>query len=299
MKLGKLLKIAALSLGGIALVGASAVYGISEAKVRKQYDIALNTPAITPKPHLIERGQHLAVTRGCTDCHSDDLGGKVLMDEPGMALVSASNLTAGVGGIGARYSDVDWERAIRHGVGPDGRALAIMPSKEYFHLGEEDVVALIAYLKSLPSIDRELPSRKLRPVGRTLVATGLLPAFAAEKMNHSAPRMTTPPVGETTEYGRYLATLCAGCHGDNYSGGKLSGPPEAPPAANLTPHASGMGAWSEADFFRAMREGQRPDGSEVSAEYMPWMAFRSMTDTELRALWLYFQTLPPLEKESR
>ena len=66
--------------------------------------------------------------------------------------------------------------------------------------------------------------------------------------------------------------------------------PGTPPVANLTP--TGVGAWSEADFLRAMREGKRPDGSATD-EFMPWRTFAQMTDIELQAIWQYLKTLPP------
>lgn len=294
---GRILKLVALTLGALLVLATGTVYGLSEAKLRRHYDIALSPIPVAADAALLERGRHLAVTRGCTDCHAADLGGRVMMDEPGVALVSASNLTGGRGGIAPRYTEADWERAIRHGVGPNGRALAIMPSKEYYHMGADDVAALVAYLRTVPAVDRELPARELRPIGRTLVAAGLMPAFAAEQIDHRAPRMTTPPIGATAEYGRYLGTLCAGCHGEDLSGAKTGGAPDAPPAANLTPHTAGLGAWDEADFVRAIREGRRPDGSEID-EYMP-RSFATMTDTELRALWLYLRTLPPAETGAR
>ena len=75
-------------------------------------------------------------------------------------------------------------------------------------------------------------------------------------------------------------------------------PPEAPPPANLTPHASGLAGWSEADFVKAMRSGERPDG-RVLNPFMPWPTFARMTDDELAALWRYLSTLPPLPKGSR
>ncbi len=299
-RLWRILKVGVASLVGILLVASAVVYGISESRVRKSYDIALMTPLVTPEPHLVERGRHLVMTRGCTDCHTADLGGKVMMNESAVAIVSAANLTPGVGGIGSRYTDADWERAIRHGVGADGRALAIMPSKEYFGFSEEDITALIAYLKSLPPVDRELPARKLGPIGRALLVAGMLPAFSAEEIDHRAARPAAPPEGETVEYGRYLGALCAGCHSDNFAGGKASGPPGSPPASNLTPHVTaGIGAWTEADFFRALREGRRPDGSEIQGEFMPWSVFANMTDAEIRAIWLYLRSLPPLETGTR
>jgi len=296
----KVIKIGALALVAILVLSASVVYGMSELRLRKSYDVVVMTAAVRTHPELVQRGRHLALTRGCTDCHTADLGGQIIMNDPPVAVISASNLTRGAGGVGNGYTTADWDRAIRHGVGSNGRALAVMPSREYFGLSDEDLVALIAYLESIDPVDRELPKRKLGPVGRTLFVAGLLPAFAAEAIDHGATRLAAPPEGETIEYGRYLAMVCAGCHGDDFSGGKSSGPPGSPPASNLTPHgSSGIGGWTEADFFTALREGQSPDGSAIEAEFMPWPAFAHMTDSEIRALWLYLRSLPAVPSGAR
>lgn len=300
--MNRLVKTAGIGLGSILVllvVAAAAVYGFSEVQLRKSYDVAVASLLVPEDPEAVDRGRYLAATRGCMDCHTADLGGQVFIDEAPMGLISATNLTTGAGGVGGRYDDAAWERAIRHGVGVDGRALAIMPSKEYFHLGDEDIAAMIAYLRSIPPVDRELPDRKFGPVGRLLLVTGQLPFFPAAAIDHSAPRPATPPQSESAEYGAYVAGICAGCHGPNFSGGKSpTSPPDSPVASNLTPHASGLADWTEEDFFRALREGRRPDGRELD-EYMPWQVTAQMTDTELRALWLYFQSLPPTELAAR
>jgi mono/diheme cytochrome c family protein len=295
----KVLTIGAIALGGTLLLAATVVYGMSESRLRKNYDVVVMTAAVAPDARLIEKGRHLAVTRGCTECHTADLGGQVIMDDLPVAVISASNLTGGAGGVGTRYTEADWDRAIRHGVGANGRALAIMPSKEYFGLSDEDVTALIAYLKSIPPVDRQLPARKMGPLGRTLFVAGLLPPFAAETIDHKALRSAAPPEGETIEYGRYVAMICAGCHGPDLSGGKPSGAPGSPPSSNITPGAAGIGAWTEADFFAAMREGKRPDGTDIQAEFMPWPAFAHMSDSELRALWIYLRSLPEVAGKSK
>jgi cytochrome c553 len=297
MKPWKILKVTALAIVGVVLLATTVVYAASETRIRKGYDIARLDLAVPVDDALAERGRHLAASRGCTDCHTADLGGQVLMDEPGVARVAASNLTRGVGGIGVTYTDADWDRAIRHGVGPNGRALAIMPSREYFNLSEGDVAALVAYLRTVPPVDREHPPRRMGPIGRALLTVGALHAFSAEEIDHQAARPAAPAEGPTAEYGAYLAALCAGCHGPDQAGGKASGPPGSPASANLTPHpTAGLGAWSEADFFRAMREGRRPDGRVLNPEFMPWTAFQQMTDDELRALWLYLRSVPPAAK---
>ena len=96
------------------------------------------------------------------------------------------------------------------------------------------------------------------------------------------------------EYGRYVAAGCIGCHGTNFSGGKIEvGPPNWPQAANLTPHADGrLAKWSEAEFIKTLRTAKRPDGTELNP-VMPRL-FGDMDDIELKALYKYFKTLPPV-----
>jgi mono/diheme cytochrome c family protein len=100
------------------------------------------------------------------------------------------------------------------------------------------------------------------------------------------------PADTTAAYGKYIADIagCHGCHGYGLSGGRVAGPPGLPPASNLTP--AGIGSWTEVDLTRAMREGKRPDGSQLN-EFMPWKVFRGMTDAEIHAMWLYLRSVPP------
>jgi mono/diheme cytochrome c family protein len=282
---------------GIVTVAGAAVYGISERDIRRTWD----TPAITAlRPAMgeaaVERGRHLATAIGkCVDCHAADLGGTVFIDAMPMGVLVGSNLTTGRGGVLADYDDAELERAIRHGIKRDGRALLFMPSWEYYYFGEEDMAALVAYLRSLPPVDRELPKSKVGPLGRTLYVAGQLPLFSAEEIDHAGPRPTSPPQGVTREYGEYLATVggCLGCHRPDLSGGHVAGtPPDFAPATNITP--AGIGHWTEEDFFRALRGGIRPDGSAIDA-FMPWALTSKMTDDEIRALWMYVSTVPAAE----
>ena len=96
-----------------------------------------------------------------------------------------------------------------------------------------------------------------------------------------------------------MAVACTGCHGPEFSGGAIPGvPPTFPAAANLTPHATGLGGWSYSEFQIVMRTGARPDGTEVDP-FMPWPAYSQMTDTELGALWAYLQAQPAKEVGGR
>ena len=297
----KLLKVLGCVVGGLAVVvalAAASVYLVSNAKLAKTHEVTMRAGTVSTGVEAIAHGGHLARTRGCADCHGADLGGAKVIDDPAMGRWHGPNLTRGRGGVVADYVDADWERAIRHGVAPDGRGLFLMPSIDYAHFTEHDMGDLIAYLKSVPPIDRETVPLKIGPVARVLLTLGKV-KLSADEIDHAAlkPDVVTPAV--TVDYGRYVAISCTGCHGANFSGGKIEiGPPDWPHAANLTPHASGrLAAWSEADFIAAMRTGKRPDGTELS-EVMP-RAFGGMNDTELRAMWAFFRSVPAVQTGSR
>jgi mono/diheme cytochrome c family protein len=277
---------------GIILIAAAAVYFISNARFNQVYDLALAPVSVSSDSAMIARGRHVATVRGCVECHGDNFGGKVFINEPVIGQLWASNLTTGRGGVGGSYSEADWDRAIRHGVGPDGKPLFFMPSQEYHVLGDEDLSALVSYIKSLPPVDNEMPPSSAGPLGRVLYLTGMLPLIPAELIDHEAPRQAPPAPGPTPEYGAYLATTCMGCHGHGFSGGPIPGEPTGMDPANLTPDPeTGLGNWTEADFFRALREGVRPDGTTLLPT-MPVQLTSQFTDTEISAIWAYLQTVP-------
>jgi mono/diheme cytochrome c family protein len=281
-------RIAGYVLGAIVVllvVGYGAAFTISDRKLAEKYDVVVTTVAIPDDEASIAWGAHLvnAVT-GCTDCHGPDLSGTVMSDDP-VAVMSAPNLTAGRGGIGGDLTTQDWIRAIRHGVRSDGSSLLIMPSYAYAHLSDTDLGAMIAYLRQIPAVDNELPRFRVRPLGRALLAAGAFDEeIVARKMPADA-RESRVERGLTREYGQYLANIggCLACHRPDLKGGP-AGPPDAPPASDIS--AEGLAGWGLDDFFRAMREGKRPDGSEIS-EYMPWPALGRMTDDELGAIWKF------------
>jgi mono/diheme cytochrome c family protein len=240
----------------------------------------------------IERGKHLATAMGsCTFCHGPDLGGQMIQEPSAFATLAAPNLTRGSGGLGGTFTDTDWVRAIRHGIHRDGTSLLVMPSEAFVFMNETDLGDLIAYLKQLPAVDREMPISRLGPLGRTLLVAGQV-----SLITDRTPSLPYPPIvppGPTPEYGRYLAgyTGCIGCHGPGLSGGHVEGPPGAPPAANLTPHSSGLENWTETDFDHALRRGVRKNGTPIDI-FMPWPNYSGMTDVEVKALWLYVSSVP-------
>jgi mono/diheme cytochrome c family protein len=180
-------------------------------------------------------------------------------------------------------------RAIRHGVDPDGRALAVMPSQNFYYMSNTDLGAIIAYLRTLPPVNNEYPDPELGVMGRILIGAGML-KFPAEQINHST-RPAIPEAGVTKDYGDYLVRigLCRDCHGENLAGGS---DPNAPLGSNLTPGGD-LGKWDEATFINVIRSGNTPTGRRLSKE-MPWVRFKGMTDDELMAVWLSLASLPAL-----
>jgi mono/diheme cytochrome c family protein len=286
--LGKLLLVLLIVLGtALALV-----YWRSSSLMTQHIDVREPALVVPVDADVHTRGEHIAVTRGCTDCHDKDLGGKVLVDALPIGRLAAPNLTRGKGGVGSRLDAASIERAVRHGLGQDGRLLLYMPATDFSGLADADVADLIAYVSSVPAVDREIPGPTAGPLMRTLFLLDKAPLVYALKVDHHAPHVAAMTPSATPEYGRYVAQSCTGCHGEHFAGGHVPGtPPSFPDARNITP--AGIGKWSKADFYAALRTGKRPDGSDLNT-FMPWKAFATLSDTELDALWAYLQTVPPV-----
>ncbi len=283
---------------GLAVIAAATAYFASNAKLNRSYAVRVAAPRVPTDSAAITRGEHVATVRGCRDCHGGDLGGNKVVEDGAMGKIYGSNLTRGRGGLAADWNDEDFVRAIRHGIARDGRGLFLMPSYEYANLSDDDFGALLAYVKSVKPVDRERVPITLGPVARVLTAVGKI-KLAAEQIDHANVKAAQVVPGVTVDYGRYLAVGCIGCHGPNFSGGKIDiGPPDWPAASNLTPHSSGrLAKWTEADFLRALRERRRPDGSKIDP-VMP-AVFGQMTDVELKAIWKYLQTVSPVAMGAR
>ena len=278
---------------GIVALAAIAVYAITEIWLGETYSVEVSAVTVATEPAAIAEGRRLAVTRGCAECHGADLGGRAVVDDPAIGVFYASNLTAGSGGIAGQYDVADWQRAIRHGVGADGRPLVLMPSFEYQAMSDGDLGRLIGYMITVPPVDRPSRPSSPGPLARVLLTIGDA-KLSARMIDHNAARPTPPPPGPTAAYGAYLANGCTGCHGDGLSGGPIPAvPPDWPAGSNLTPDPdTGLGQWSAADFAAALRQGVRPDGKKLDP-VMPWQQFAELTDWEVAALWAYLKTVAP------
>ena len=255
-------------------------------------DADLQSAALT---RAIARGEHLVKTRvGCENCHGADFGGHVIVDQLLVGYWAAPNLTSGNGGVTGGFSPADWDRAVRHGVRHTGQSSS-MPTTEFVRLSDHELSDIVAYVRSRPAVDRVIRPVRIGPVFSFIVAFGsdALPAYTTD---HQKPHAAEPPVeAASVELGAHIAQVCRGCHGNTLSGGTIAGDPNMPIVANITPHETGLKGWTEADFLRALREGKRKDGTAIKPQ-MPWRAYGQMKDVELKALWAYLQTVPPVPK---
>lgn len=270
---------------------------IGSARVNRSYDVQVESIVIPTDAEAVVRGRHIAESMSlCVGCHGESLEGSVLDDDQPIVTIAAPNLTAGEGGVGGSYRDADFVRSIRHGIGPDGRALMIMHSDYYHNLGKQDLAAVIAFIKSTPPVDSDLPRTAPGPIGRAMLPLGVfdampIPLFPAEVIDHDAPFAEAPPAGATAEYGEYLVSisLCTMCHGIELSGGPPF-EPEMPAAPNIAAHGE-QGDWSLQEFIDTIRTGVTPPGRQLDSEAMPWEFYANMTDEELEAIWLYLGSL--------
>lgn len=291
------LRLVAFAIAGV-LLGAIAVYGLSERELDRRYAVAAQeseTLEIPVDAALLERGRHLVtVVAQCTYCHGPDLAGREMADDPWIGRLSASNLTRGAGGIGVGFTDADWAAALRQGVSPDGRSLLLMPSVHLARLSDRDLAAVVAYVRQVPAVDRVLPDRRAGWLTRVVVAAGLAPdLISAEQVSGMVPVAREIPSGPNSEYGEYLVALggCRVCHRSDLAGGlHLLSLPGEPVPPDITPGGP-LGGWSRHDFVRAMREGRTPDGRMLDREFMPWPAFAGLSETEVEAIWRYLRSL--------
>lgn len=279
--LGTLIVLVIVAAIGLSVVGAS--------RLNKTRAIEAEAITVPVDEAALARGEHL-VNVACKSCHGADLTGQPMIDEPPIGTIYAANIT----GLGDTHTDADLVRAIRHGLDTDGRQLMIMPAESFIYFSEEDLGAVIAYLKTVPRAGDEKPTPQLGPMGRIIMGAGLFgDVFPAEYIDHDAPFPEMPEVGANVAYGRYVSGFCRSCHGAELAGGQPSDP-ESPPAPNLTT-AGRLGNWTEEEFVTAMRTGVTPGGRTLDPAFMPWESFGKFEDDELRGLWMYLQTAAPGE----
>ncbi len=257
-------------------------------------------------PARIERGAYLVSVARCFGCHSETdretdlpLPGTVgagTTRELAMRIVYP-NITPDAEAGAGTWTDDMLARAIREGVGHDGRPLVpIMPYEKFRYISDEDVASIVVYLRSISPVRNALPNMTL-PLPFKLVAKGFPRSLRSP--------VPSPDWSDPVKRGEYLAHLanCDNCHDATdrggrrlpYAGGQMisdKGNKKAA-AANITPDPSGISYYDEALFTQVMRTGHV--GARELAAAMPWRYFRNFTDDDLKSIFAYLKTFKPIK----
>lgn len=263
-------------------------------------------------PQRMARGKYLVEGAAhCFDCHSErdakgnpvhgtEGGGRVFTpDESPVAppqFIVCPNISPDRETGAGTWTDAQFARAIREGIGHDGRILTTqMPYWNFRNLSDEDLASIVVFIRSIPAVRHALPKRSL----------------AAEPVIDWRPEVQPAPLPATASAverrGEYLVHIgnCTGCHttadpqnhpvpGMQFGGGRVFVRPWGTVAsANLTRDPSGLAYYDEAQFLRTIRTGHV--GARALSRTMPYPVFRNLTDEDLKAIFAYLRTLPPVQ----
>lgn len=309
--MGRLIRRIALGAIAIVLFVVAAGWTIVQLRWTRTFEAPYPALAASTDPAVIDRGRRLAYgPAACAYCHlprgdwarldageTPPLSGGHEFPLPFGPVYSANLTPDAATGIGRR-SDGELARILRHGVRADGRAA--IPLMEFHGMSDEDTVAVISFLRSQPAVRNPVPEHRLNLLGKALMAFAIAPAPAA-----APPPARSPAEAPTVERGEYLVlhvASCGGCHSERgrEDGALLSGgepmdsgvDPEhlyVPPNLTPDPETGHLTGWTEETFLARFRAGPTYAGG-----LMPWRAYGRMSDDDLRAIWRYLRTLPPV-----
>lgn len=300
----------------LVILGGGAVFVASRQNLK--FDPPYPDISASSDSAVIERGHYIVrVLAPCAACHGDPaqraannngaevplIGGYVFDIPPGQFYTR--NLTpdpeTGLGNVPDRAI----ARALRYGVGHDGRAL--LPFMEMQGLSDEDLQAVVSYLRRQPPVRNPVPPHHYTTLGRVVRATAL-----ANPLGPSSLPPSRSPRGVSVETGRYLTesvALCWACHTErSQMTGALTGPrfggttgfTEAddpgrtwsPPNITSDPETGRLGKMSEDQFVARFRQGRLIPGSP-----MPWQSFSRLAEDDLRSIYRYLKTVPPVKRD--
>lgn len=270
-----------------------------------------------PSPKRLARGRYIVEGPAhCFECHStpdfkNGLGqprpgtkgaGQVIKNEAynGVAFpdgLVCPNITPDKETGAGTWTDAQFERAIRHGIGHDGRELfEYMPYPFFRSMTDEDVASVIVYIRSLPPIRNPLPKTKL--------------PFAFKINLHPEMEPLLPPnASAQVRHGWYLVRLsqCNDCHTSAdeqgnaqtdlmFGGGtRLVGAWGDVVSANISTHPSGISYYDADMFIKTIRTGRSSGGVRDLNTLMPFSYFRNMTDEDLKSIFAFLQSVKPVQ----
>jgi cytochrome c553 len=269
-------------------------------------------PILPPPPSVdleraAQRGAQLVSGLGaCGFCHSMDglttsslSGGRLIRDAYGE--VQGPNITRATTGIG-EWTEADFKKALRTNIRPDGSEIGTHLHRGFEWLADTDVTAIVAYIRTVPPIEREVSARRISVLDRN--TTGLLDARVEVKGY-------IPALGPQfrTEYGEYLTNhvaRCGSCHtkpggwiaAEQYMAGgrEISFDGEYKLAPNITASkTAGIGSWSEVDVAQYLRSGKTPAGREVDSKFCPVQFYAKAPQEQIDAVVAYLRTVPAVD----
>jgi hypothetical protein len=274
----------------------------------------LTDRAFEPTPERLERGEYLVRNvAGCLFCHSEidpsveglpikagtEGAGRSFAEE-GIEWLMVPNITPDPDTGAGNWSDDTLARAIREGIGYDGRALfPAMPYQNYRRMSDDDLAAVVVYLRSIR------PVRKAQPRSEIPFPVNRLINTVPKRIDGPVP---PPDMSAPLSRGEYLTAMasCTDCHtpmtpegqfleGLEFAGGNMivHGGRQPVAAANLTPSPSGIPYYTEELFLESFRTGRVRE--RQLSDNMPWAHYRNMTDEDLLAIFAYLQTLEPVD----
>ncbi len=305
----KLLKRIAIGLAVFLVLGVSGLAIAVKVRENRTFDAPYPDIHASTDAKVIERGKYLVYGPAhCVACHAEPgqpaadelhLSGGVAFHLPVGTFYSANITPDETTGIG-RYTDGEIARVLRHGVHPTGRA--VLPFMPFSNLADDDLTAVISYLRSRPAVKHAVTPHDINVIGR------FAKAFLIEPVGPDAVPRATAPRGPTIERGKYLATTVANCNGCHTERSKRTGKPIGPEFAggleveghgepvqtfitpNLTPDPTSghITSWTEDQFVARFQH------AVPTASPMPWAQFRTMTEDDLRSLYRFLRSLPPV-----
>ncbi|MBE7436116.1 MAG: c-type cytochrome [Anaerolineales bacterium] len=293
-KIFKWIGIVLASLIGLIIVAGLAMFSIGNSRMNKTYDFPPSDLVLPTDEASLELGRHRAEVL-CQGCHGEDLGGDLeFFNDPALGTIQSANLTSGDGGIGSTYTTEDFVRAIRHGIDREGKPIFMPAVVSTAFMSDEELAAVIAYIKTVPPVDRATNGADFTPLAKILYTAGMLPPMPVETVTHDI-HVAAPEPGVSVEYGKYLMDThdCRLCHGPDLNGGPFPDPTITKISPNLTPGGE-LAFWSEEDFINTIRTGVTPGGHELDSTLMPWQDYGKFHDDELKAIYMYLQSLPEL-----
>jgi len=278
---------------GLIIFAGVILYIVGNRRLNKKYEFPQSNIPIPTDKGEIEYGRDEAEFF-CAGCHAEDYGGVVGWLEMGpLGSVDSANLTSGNGGVGDEYSYEDFIQALRHGIDPDGRPIYMPAVSATSNLDDRTLAAIVAYIKTVPPVNRQTRGEQISPIGAIIIALGMAPPPPVEIVTHQT-HVTAPDPGLTPEYGKYLINTldCKLCHGPDLSGANFPDPTVDLFAPNITSTGE-VGFWTEEQFIGTLRHGVTPSGHQLDTEYMPWEELsKKLTDEEFAAIRLYLLSLP-------